>query len=327
MGELEDGTAAGVPIEDEAAGPAVATATPHRDKLRELLNNHKLPEADRESVEAALERYTAWIERMDAIVAIGDEKVAALVEAVNDYKRFVELELIWDSEADFLYRQRGQLKLDNSVIEEFLPRLADPLVIPQLEGHEYTSGPRTTFAAAYFVTTLTSPQKGAGFQVRRKDQDFTVSRAAYIQASHDPAFPRADTVQHEVFLAFVAAECKTNLDKTMFQEAIATAHDLKVALPGARSFLLCEWLDMTPISTGATDIDEVIILRGKRLGSNVRSRFAGSDARKAARDWYAAFLEEHPIRLESVQRFVGHLRTLFEAREPEEDDVIARGYF
>jgi hypothetical protein len=314
-------------LEDEAGIAPVITSTPHYDKLAELLNNHKLPEEDRESVQQALEKYQEWMDKMDAIEATGDEKVASLVQAVNEYKRFVELELIWDSEADFLFRQRGQLKLDNSVIEEFLPRLADPSVVPALEGHHYTTGPRTTFAAAYFVTTLTAPSKGAGLQVRRKDQDFTISRSAYIQASHDPAFPAADTVLHQVYLAFVAAECKTNLDKTMFQEAVATAHDLKIALPGARYFLLCEWLDMTPISTGATDIDEVIILRGKRLGSHVRSRFASSVSRKESREWYEQFLADNPIRVSSIQRFVDHLRTLFEAREPDEDDVIGRGYF
>lgn len=308
--------------------PVAADApTPHVDKLRELLNNHKLPEADRQSVEAALERHREWVATMDAIESEGDEKVEALVDSLNAYKRFVELELIWDSEADFLYRQRGQLKLDNSIIEEFLPRLVDPAIIPSLSGKSYTTGPRTTYSAAYFVTSLTQPAKGAGLAVRRKDQDFTVSREAYLQASHDASFAVSDTLTHRIFLAFVAAECKTNLDKTMFQEAIATAHDLKIAVPGSRWFLLCEWLDMTPISTRATDIDEVIILRGKRLASNVRSRFSSSESRKSERDWYEEFLRANPVRVNSVLRFVNHMRGLFDTVTPEEDDVVGKGYF
>lgn len=51
----------------------------------------------------------------------------------------------------------------------------------------------------------------------------------------------------ETNIAYLACECKTNLDKTMFQEASATALDLKSTVPSAKYLLLCEWLDMTPI--------------------------------------------------------------------------------
>ena len=52
----------------------------------------------------------------------------------------------------------------------------------------------------------------------------------------------------------------------MFQEACATAHDVKAAVSGASYYLLCEWLDMTPLSTAPTDIDEILLLRkAKRI--------------------------------------------------------------
>ncbi|MEI6452293.1 MAG: Bpu10I family restriction endonuclease [Actinomycetes bacterium] len=264
---------------------------------------------------------------MNALGSRGDEKVGELVALANQYKRSVELDVIWDSDADFLFRQRGQLKLDNSIIEEFLPRLVDPAIIPALKGKDYCSGPRTTFSAASFVTSLVSPAKGAGLQIRRKDQDFTVSREAYLQASYHPSFPVNDTTTHKVYLAFAAAECKTNLDKTMFQEATATGHDLKMAFPGARYYVLCEWLDMTPISTRATDIDEVIILRGKRLAANVRAKFSNSASRRQSRGWYEEFLTENPVRLDRVLRFVEHLRGLFDMEAPVETDVLEKGYF
>src|SRR5258707_5790168 len=53
-------------------------------------------------------------------------------------------------------------------------------------------------------------------------------------------------------------------DKTMFQEACATAHDTKSAVAGAKYYLLCEWLDMTPVSTAPTDIDR----KSTRLNSS-----------------------------------------------------------
>ncbi len=110
-------------------------------------------------------------------------------------------------------------------------------------------------------------------------------------------------------MAFVVAECKTNLDKTMFQEATATAHDVKTSVPGAKYFLLCEWLDMTPISTAPTDIDEVIILRkAKRLSSNKRKDFSTYEGRQANRDEYKNFLESNLIQYEMILRFLTHTR-------------------
>ena len=300
---------------------------PHGAKLSELLNNARLPDADRERVDAALSKYIEWRGRLEAVAVQGHERIRELVRLLNQYKRFVELDLIWDSEHDFLFRQRGQIKLDNSIIEEFLPYLFTPATIPELGSITFDAGPKSSFAATYFGGTLGSTAPGGGMRIRRKDQDFILGRSVYLRASHDPTFPPSQTVTEGTYLAFVAAECKTNLDKTMFQEASATAHDLRVAVPGSRYFLICEWLDMTPISTAGTDIDTVLILRGKRLGSNHRAVFATHEGRVARRAWYVNFLDQKPIREEVLRRFVEIVQHLLTGTDLMEDDVLERGYF
>lgn len=304
-----------------------ARPTPHKSKLVELLQNNKLPSADYPRVEVALSRYEQWIADMKAADNVGNDKVRRLVELLNSYKRYVEVDLIWDSEADFLYRQRGQTKLDNSIIEEFLPWLVDVSIIPELATAPCFAGPASAFAAVYFTTTITDVSNSLGMRVRTKDQDFTLSRQAYIRASFDPALPRTAGDQRDVWLTYLAAECKTNLDKTMFQEASATSHDLKVAMPAAKYYLICEYLDMTPISSAGTDIDEVLVLRGKRLASNKRSSYSESAKRQQKRSEYEAFLDDNPVHEHVVLRFVDHLRSLLTHRDPEESDVLVRGYF
>ena len=74
--------------------------------------------------------------------------------------------------------------------------------------------------------------------IRSKDHDFAVSLPLFLKASHNKDFN--DSSHRETNLAYLAVELKTNLDKTMFQEASATAYDLKLALPSSRYFLLCE---------------------------------------------------------------------------------------
>lgn len=306
----------------------IAKPRPHYNKLRELASNPKLPGSDLERVKHFLDtEYPSWIEAMTSVTSSGDVKVSELVGLLNAYKLKVELDLIWDSSDDFLFRQRGQIKLDNSIIEEFLPWLVDPDIIDGFDTKAITSGPRRSFAATYFTASLQRWISGGGLNVRRKDQDFTVGRTVHLWAA-DSADPSDGEAMHEeVYLAFIAAECKTNLDKTMFQEASATAHDLKVAVPSSQYFLVCEWLDMTPISTVGTDISEVIVLRGKRLASNKRMHYSTYEGRVEHRAEYEGYLTTNPVREKAVLRLVDHIRAAFKGDDLNEEDVIERGYF
>ena len=219
------------------------------------------------------------------------------------------------------------MKLDNSVIEEFLPHLIRPAIIPEIEGHDVIVGPTTCFSSVYFQTSIDVPVIGGGLEIRSKDQDFAISKRLFLKASHHADF--SDAVTKETRIGYVLAECKTNLDKTMFQEACATAHDVKAAVSGARYYLLCEWLDMTPLSTASTDINEILILRtkGKRINSNVRRKFNTYRGRQELRTKYLGYLTEHAFDPVIFERFIGHIRTLLLNETPVESDVLQRGYF
>ena len=217
-------------------------STPHGDKLRALLENVKLPANDRPRIKGAVDEYDSWIADLKQIEGVGSELVEPLTAALNRYKKFVDLNLVFDSEDDFLYRQKGQLKLDNTVLEEFLPYLVGRVFVDSLADLGVTLGPTNAFSQMRFDSYLRAETDGGGMAIRSKDHDFALARPLFIKASHHDDFrhPR----EARTHLAYVAAEIKTNLDKTMFREASATAYDLKLALPSSRYFLLCEWLDM-----------------------------------------------------------------------------------
>ncbi len=169
---------------------------------------------------------------MDAVTGRNPEKrLENLVALLNDYRLWVDVDLIFDSEDDFLYRQKGQLKLDNSIIEEFLPRLTHHSILPEIASFDVAVGPARCFSALYFESSLDAPQLGGGMTIRTKAQDFALSKKVYLKAAHGSDFK--DAVTKDVYIAYVVSECKTNLDKTMFQEACATAHDVKSAVSGA----------------------------------------------------------------------------------------------
>ncbi len=307
--------------------------TTHFEKLQAVLRNDKLPASDKSRIDGVLERYSKWKSDLDstrqragriATLEQGHAFIAEMTNLLTTYKSFVDLDLIFDSDNDFLYRQKGQLKIDNSIIEEFLPHLVYPF-LPESVSSQVNLGPRGCFSSLSFQGGLTRPVAGGGMQVRAKDQDFTISRDIYLKSSYNPDF--TESAEQKTCIAYVAAEIKTNLDKTMFQEACATAHDVKTAITGARYFLVCEWLDMTPLSTAATDIDEVLILRGRRLGSQYRQFYASAEGRRTRREKYSQHLTGNPIRSDVLTRLIGHVIGIFTNQDPAEDEVLQRGFF
>ena len=267
---------------------------------------------------------------MDKIDAEGDDLLQALVVALNEYKHFIEVDLIYDSPADFLYRQKGQHKVDNSVLEEFLPRLADTRLVPGIARLKSCNvGPQGAFAAFVFAGSVHTALRDGGIFIKLKNQDYALSKRVYLKASTDPGFADADTLSTELNVAYLAAECKTNLDKTMFNEGLETARALKQAVSGSRYLLVCEWLDMGPIDTSSTDIEEAIILRkAKRMGSNFRERLATSEGRRLARESFLQYYDAHPLQHDCFARIIKHMKSVYpEHVELDEQTILQRGYF
>ena len=302
----------------------------HGEKIVSAIQSNRMPVNHVPRMEMALQRYDEWIEKLKGINAeTVDELVEKLVTELNTYKNYIDINLIFDSEEDFLYRQKGQLKLDNTVIEEFMPIFVKKCVEKVEENCDIEiSSQIPTFSSVYFASSLSNPNIGGGINIKTKDQDFSMSRKLYLQSSYDPQFNPEKTVKLETHLGYVLAEMKTNLDKTMFQEASATAHDIKQAVTGAKYYLLCDYLDMTPISTTTTDIDEILILRkAKRISSNIRKEFSTKIGREKWRPWYTEYLMNNPYSVDMFKRFINHIFSQMSNEELIEESVLEVGYF
>lgn len=114
----------------------------------------------------------------------------------------------------------------------------------------------------------------------------------------------------------------------MFQEAGATAFDLKLTLPYSRYFLLCEWLDMKLVSSAHTAIEEVIVLqKAKRMRANLRQSSTTAEGRLQHRDEFKAHLESHPLCSNAFNRYLENLDQLLTGGIGNEQDVLERGWF
>lgn len=296
------------------------TRHPHHEKLQAALRNPKCSKTDMQVLSNVLQAYQEWRSKIEALQSRKKELVREMTSCLNWYKDLLEVELIMKSGSTFLRRQKGQLKLDNSVIEEFLIDVICPEIIAGLDLTQVVVGPTKTFMSVSFLPpSFTDADSVVSTVFKEKDMDFVVGKKVYYAFSTNPdLLSSGKGTQGDLNLGVVAAECKVNLDKTMFQEAAGTAARLKQGCPVARYFLVIEYLDMTPEDPRLTAIDNVFLLRhAKRLPVNKRDIY----------DEVAQQHKSYPIDYEVVWRIIQEVQATVDAVQLRADDVLKRGSF
>src|SRR5207248_396095 len=133
--------------------------------------------ADLSLLKQALTAYEAWIVELEGLQSKGKQRVLDMTRLLNAYKDLLEVELIARKGSDFLKRQKGQLKLNNSVMEEFLIHLVDPRILTKLPPFALEVGPRTAFMTFSFRPSSINGLDGKPeIVIKAKDQDFTLGR-------------------------------------------------------------------------------------------------------------------------------------------------------
>jgi len=294
-------------------------STPHKEKLAAAIVNPKCAADDVALLKEALTAYDDWTSRMSKLTSKGKERVQQMTGLLNEYKDFLEVDLIAKRGSAFIKRQKGQLKLDNSVIEEFLVHIANDNVLTGLPSFRLEIGPQTAFMSLAFTpASLTSLGGKPPVTLKEKDTDFALGKTIHYQFSTESTFPSSLTSQGRLVLAVLAAECKVNLDKTMFQEAAGTAARFKQGCPTSRYYLLVEYVDMEPEDCRLTALDNVFLLRhAKRLPFEKRSVYAEVKRQH----------EQSPIDAEVVWRFVEELQGFIDAVWYDRGKALQRGSF
>ena len=293
--------------------------TPHKDKIIAAISNPKCF-SDRSLLEEVLIKYTDWSNATKSLESKKRERVDQMVDLLNDYKNYLEVDAIAKRGSPFLKRQKGQLKLDNSVLEEFLIYLVDDNVIDGLPtDFKVDCGPHTAFMSLSFHPEgIASLNKKPSIILKHKDQDFTLGRKIHYKFSSSPEFEVQQTTVGQIYLSVFAAEIKINYDKTMFQECAGTASRFKQGCPVAKYYALVEYLDMLPEDCRLTDIDNVFLLRKtKRLPVNKRSILEEVEKQH----------KEFPIDKDVVWNFVRELQAFVSAVWYDPREALSRGSF
>jgi len=191
---------------------------PHYEKLKAALSNPKCSEKDRYLLNEATKLYDEWATKTKSLIGKGKERVKQMVDLLNWYKDEVEVNSVIKGESEFLRRQRGQLKLESSILEEFLIHLIHPDIIPGIgDITKVAIGPARTFMSLSFIPPALGDQTPRARPIKPlikdKDMDFLVGKEVFYRFSVDPQFLLKQAVAEGSFIiSLIAAECKTNLD-------------------------------------------------------------------------------------------------------------------
>ena len=291
---------------------------PHYEKIKAAIEN-PLSKDDVNVLKEILKEYDDWMKKLDSIKSKGDDKVREMVQLLNQYKDRVEIDLILGKGSSFLIRQKGQLKLDNSIIEEFLIRLMNSEIIPELKGVDFITGPNNAFLSLSFrPQNFSELENKPDIVLKTKDCDFVLGKEVHYKFSSNKEFTKDKTTTGSMALAVLAAECKINLDKTMFQECCGTAARLKAGVPYAKYFAMVEFLDMTPEDCRLTELDNVFLIRkAKRLPFEKRNNL----------EQVRIHRKKHPIDSDVMLKFVNEVREFLGAKWYDPNAAMERGSF
>lgn len=316
MPTIKDGSSNEVPALADSA--FTTSRTPHRDKLIAATENPKAAR-DIRVLRSALAEYERWSAALYALKSHGRKRVSEMVALLNEYKDFLEVDLILEKGSPFLTRQKGQMKLDNSIMEEFLIHLVRPEIIEKLPKAEFLVGPQRAFMSLAFMPgSFTSLFDRPEVVIKSKDQDFIIGANIKYCFTSGVEFTGSKAQSGTFAIAAMAAESKVNLDKTMFQEAAGTAARLKQGCPFAKYYLIVEYLDMTPEDVRLTAIDNVFLIRkAKRLPFEKRADIPSVRAQRT----------DNPISADVIWKIVEEIQGVVSAVWYDPAEVLKRGSF
>lgn len=202
--------------------------------------------------------YEAWRKKIDALKGQRTaEDIKKLVKALNKYKNFVD-QPKYRKESGNLNGFTSQSKLHSTVLEEFMYHLL--IEIPELNGKNLEFGPTHAYSNLYFSpASLASFETNTGMSINTKDQDFAISKKIALTTYSSAHLTQEE---YEIHVPVVSIECKTYLDKTMYEGSVATAEKIKRGNPYSLFLIVTETYEVAAnVDPAYSEINQIYVLR------------------------------------------------------------------
>ncbi len=229
----------------------------HGSNIQSKIENEK-NETNKALLDEIKTEYHNWLEKIEKLKGKSDDQsIKQRVSDLNLYKNFID-QPKFKKEQGNPNGFTSQSKLHSTVLEEFMHHLL--IEIPKLNGKNLNFGPTNAYSNLYFSPKdLDSFENDSGLTINTKDQDYAISKEIKITTSLNSS---SKVENKNIYVPVVSIECKTYLDKTMYEGSVATAEKIKRGNPYSLFLIVTETYEVDhSVDPQYSEIDQIYILR------------------------------------------------------------------
>ena len=181
-----------------------------------------------------IKNYKRFYETLNNVNNDLDDKIQAFI----DYKKYAH-------KKNKIYKFSSQSKFEPTILEEFIYQL-----FKEFKSDEIKVGSAKAYTNIYFSPkSFNDFKNNIPVKVNVKDQDVAI-------------YKEIELFGKVINIPIVSFECKTYLDKTMLEGAIATAEKIKNGNPYAKYYLITETYEVKyDVDPFFSRIDNIFVLR------------------------------------------------------------------
>ena len=216
------------------------------------------------------------------------EGLRTAIDGLNAYKDFVQEHNPFTSQSKFA----------STIIEEFTCRLLQA----RFGNDVLLYGSIKAYSSLYFsYSGKEGFKRGVDLRVNIKDQDVSIYKQETLTT--------ADGTEHKIFIPLVCIECKTYLDKTMYEGSVATAAKIKNGNPHCLFLIVTETYEVaSDVDISSSQIDNIYVLRKQRRRGQAALNPIQTDVVRSLLGCIEAYLEDERLPVDRMIQQRGYLR-------------------
>jgi len=228
----------------------------HGDNLEHKIRVEKQSE-NKKLLNEIKEKYLKWKEDNLNITGTTQKDIEKKVELLNNYKIFID-QPKFKKESGNKYGFTSQSQLHSSVLEEFMYYLFKD--IGKLRNKHISWGRTEAYTNLYFAPpSIDAFEESPSIVINVKNQDFSISKQVVLKSRVSNS---ENWIENKIYVPVVSIECKTYLDKTMYEGSISTAEKIKRGNPYCIFLIVTETYEVSlDVEPRLSSIDQIYVLR------------------------------------------------------------------
>jgi len=238
----------------------------HGDNIEHKIGGERQSE-NKELLKEIKKKYIEWKNENLEITGTTQNDIAKKVQFLNEYKKFID-QPKFKKEAGNRYGFTSQSQLHSSVVEEFMYYLLKDL--DKLRNKHISWGRTKAYTNLYFAPpSIDEFEESSNIVINVKNQDFSISKEVVLKSR---VSNNENWQESKICVPVVSIECKTYLDKTMYEGSVSTAEKLKKGNPYCIFLIVTETYEVSlDVEPRLSSIDQIYVLRKDRRTNPIQA--------------------------------------------------------